>query len=84
MKAWMDNVLSNSENGIVSSSECMAGAVSELMLFGRPKTDWIGIMDEYLETDGVPMAYSERLVSAFTSSRNGRKARCTPYTLGGG
>ncbi len=60
MKAWIDNVLSNSENGIVSSSECMAGAVSELMLFGRPKTDWIGIMDEYLETDGVPMAYSER------------------------
>lgn len=60
VETWLDNVLSNSENGIVSSSECMAGAVSELALFGRLKTDWTGIMGEYLETDGMPMAYSKR------------------------
>ena len=60
MEQWLDKVLSNSENGIVSSSECMAGAVSEEILFGRLSTDWAGIMSEYLEMNGVPLAYSEK------------------------
>lgn len=59
MEAWLDDVLLNSENGIISSSECMVGVVSEEILFGRPKTDWMGIMREYLEMDGKPLAYSK-------------------------
>lgn len=47
------------ENGIVSSSNCAAGYISEIWIHGHPRTDWLGIMAEYLEADGTPLSYSE-------------------------
>jgi hypothetical protein len=59
MKEWMGCVTEEHEKGIVSSSNCVAGFISECLLYGRPKTDWTGLMEGFLEHIGVPLAYSE-------------------------
>jgi len=62
-RLWILKWLAEIEEGIeqfeVSSSICLAGLIAETWIYGRPKTDWIGIMREYLEKDDLPLAYSE-------------------------
>jgi len=62
-KDWINNWLAEIHDGIekheISSSTCLAGVISEIWINGRLKTDWIGIMKEFLEDDGLPLAYSE-------------------------
>lgn len=62
-EAWLDSWLhaleANIERGDIAASLCLQGAISELALYGRTKTDWAGVMDEYLIFDAQPIAYSE-------------------------
>ncbi len=55
---WLRQVGENVEAGDVSSSMCLQGIMSELVLFGRARTDWLGVLQEYL-TDKEPLAYSQ-------------------------
>ena len=58
---WLSSVENEIENGDVSASLCLQGILSELAIYGTPKTDWLGVMEEYLtDHDGTPLAYSER------------------------
>ena len=58
---WLYRVESGIENGDVSASLCLQGILSELAIYGTPKTDWLGVMEEYLtDHDGAPLAYSKR------------------------
>lgn len=59
IKEWLAENEELIEHRIVSSSRCIAGFISENILYGRPKTDWFGIMKEYLEKDNKLLAYSE-------------------------
>lgn len=56
---WLENVATRVDKGITSSSECIQGALSELMLYGRLKTDWHSILSDYLRLDGECISYSE-------------------------
>ncbi len=59
LTTWLQNVEQDVERGDIAASVCLQGAISEVMLFGRPQTDWIGIMDDFLVKDEKPIAYSE-------------------------
>lgn len=58
---WLSETESVIEDGDVSTSLCLQGILSELAVYGSSKTDWIGIIQEYLtDVNGVPIAYSEQ------------------------
>jgi hypothetical protein len=58
---WLSALENEIEDGDVSASLCLQGILSELAIYGAPKTDWIGVMEEYLtDHDGMPLAYSEK------------------------
>jgi len=60
IQSWLESKYKEIDNGDVSSSSCMQGVLSEIILHGKPVSDWCGIMDEYLvDEDGKPLAYSE-------------------------
>ncbi len=56
---WLQDNESDVENGRVSSSLCLQSVLSEILLYGKCKTDWQGIIQAYLKTNsGKPLAYS--------------------------
>lgn len=57
---WLREVEPAIEQGEVASSMCLQGVISELVLYKRVVTDWVGIMEEYLTRDERPLAYSEQ------------------------
>ena len=58
--SWLSTAERYIEDGNVSASICLQSILSELVIYGCPKTDWLGVIDEYLTADdGIPMAYSE-------------------------
>ncbi len=58
---WLSAVESEIEDGNVSASLCLQGILSELAIYGTPKTDWLGVVSTYLTDDnGIPLAYSEQ------------------------
>ena len=58
---WISATESEIENGDVSASLCLQGILSELAVYGTPKTDWLGVIKEYLmDEEGTPIAYSEQ------------------------
>ena len=58
---WLSTVESDIEDGNVSASLCLQGILSELAIYGTPKTDWLGVVSTYLtDDDGAPLAYSEK------------------------
>lgn len=59
LTAWLHELEQDLEQGDIASSLCLQGVIAEIALYGNPKTDWIGIMDEYLVHDHKPIAYSE-------------------------
>lgn len=59
LDTWVGNLEDEIENGNVASSWCLQGLINEIVLNGRPQTDWLGIMDEHLMNQDVPLAYSE-------------------------
>lgn len=60
IKDWLTTICNEVEDGIVSSSNCVAGFISENLVYGKQRTDWLGIMEEFLENDESPLAYSEK------------------------
>lgn len=61
LESWLHEVEENVEKGIVASSVCFQGIISELALNGGIQTDWVGIMDDLLiDENSHPLAYSER------------------------
>jgi len=57
---WFRSIEQDLENGVISSSRCIQGAFIEIVIGGSIKTDWVGIMNEYLTDEkGLPIAYSE-------------------------
>jgi hypothetical protein len=60
LHAWLQEIEPEIETGDVAASNCLQGAISELVLRRRIVTDWIGVMDEFLVRDGKPIAYSEQ------------------------
>lgn len=57
---WLQNLEPFLDSGDVASSMCLEGALSEIILYGELRTDWLGIMDEFLTSeDGSPLSYSE-------------------------
>src|SRR5687768_16682660 len=59
LKSWLQSIEPNIENGDIAASVCLQGVISEVLLYRRVISDWVGIMDEYLTVEGKPLAYSE-------------------------
>ena len=60
LENWLYNLEKNIEKGDICISECFQGVLSEIILYGNLKTDWKGIIEEYLtDKDENPIAYSE-------------------------
>jgi hypothetical protein len=59
LEDWHEEAIQNADNGDVAASVCLQAALTELVLFGEVKHDWLGIMDEFLIDNGTPLAYSE-------------------------
>ena len=58
---WLSTAETVIEDGDVSASLCLQGILSELAIYGTPKTDWLGVVSTYLTDDnGTPLAYSEQ------------------------
>lgn len=56
---WLGSVEAEAERGDIAASTCLQGTIAEIVLHGRPQTDWVGIMEQYLTREGMPLAYSE-------------------------
>lgn len=59
LRDWHEEAIQNADNGDVAASVCLQGTLIELVLFGKVRHDWLGIMDEFLMDNGKPLAYSE-------------------------
>ena len=61
LSGWHEEAVQKAEDGDVSASMCLQGALIELVQFGHLTQDWIGIFDEYLtDANRTPIAYSEK------------------------
>ena len=59
LEGWLRQIEEDLEQGDVSSSACLMGVMTELVLQGSVQTDWCKILDDYLTRNGMPIAYSE-------------------------
>lgn len=59
LKEWREEAIRRADDGDVASSICHQATLIDLVLFGKQRHDWLGIMDEFLMDDGTPLAYSE-------------------------
>lgn len=60
LSKWLQDIVNNIEDGVVSSSLCLQGAISEKLVYQKLRTDWLGIIHEWLtDKQGKPLAYSE-------------------------
>lgn len=59
LERWYYKLEEDISSGDVAISDCYQGIISEALLYGKIKTDWIGILEEYLTSDQMPLAYSE-------------------------
>ena len=61
LKDWLTNIEEAIEHGSISSSECVQGLLSELLLYGEARYDWLSVERELLRDDAeYPMAYSKQ------------------------
>src|ERR1039458_4607291 len=59
LKGWREEAIQRADVGDVAASVCQQATLIDLVLFGKLRHDWIGVMDKYLMLNGVPKAYSE-------------------------
>lgn len=59
LKNWLEEAIQRADNGDVASSVCHQATLIDLVLYGRPRHDWLGIMNEFLIHNEAPLAYSE-------------------------
>ena len=58
LKDWREDAIQHADIGDVAASVCHQAALIDLVLYGKLRHDWIGIMDEFLMENGIPVAYS--------------------------
>ena len=59
LKEWREEAIQRASDGDVAASMCHQATLIDLVLFGKPRHDWLGVMDEFLMDSGTPLAYSE-------------------------
>lgn len=59
LRDWREDAIRRAEGGDVAASVCLQATFIDLALFGAPRHDWLGVMQEFLTVDGHPIAYSE-------------------------
>lgn len=59
LRTWCEEAIQRAENGDIAASICHQATLIDLVLYGKPRHDWLGIMDEFLMDNGTPLAYSE-------------------------
>jgi len=59
LKDWREVAIQHADNGDVAASVCHQAVLIDLVLFGKLRHDWIGIMDEFLMKSEIPVAYSD-------------------------
>lgn len=59
LEQWREAAIQMADKGDIASSICHQATLIDLVLYGKPRHDWIGIMNEYLMDEGSPLAYSE-------------------------
>lgn len=59
LKTWREDAIQHAENGDIAASICHQATLVDLVLYGKPRHDWLGIMDELLMDNGTPLAYSK-------------------------
>ena len=60
LKNWLNKIENGIENNSIASSECIQGILTEQILYGRTKTDWIHIKNELLrDENGRSISYSK-------------------------
>lgn len=58
---WLLKIDQDINDGNISSSACLQGFLSEIVLYGKTSIDWLGGMEDYLtDENGYPLAYSEK------------------------
>src|SRR5437867_797952 len=60
LQAWREEAIQRADYGDIAASICHHATLLDLVLFGRPRHDWLGIMDEFLMEGDTPIAYSAR------------------------
>lgn len=60
LTSWLQEIEEEVEHESVSASMCLQAAISELVIYGELKTDWLGVFDACLTKDYTPIAYSQR------------------------
>jgi hypothetical protein len=58
LKEWREEAIEKADDGDVSISICNQGVLIDLVLDGKVSHDWLGIMNEFLTDEEVPLAYS--------------------------
>lgn len=57
---WLKNIEGEVEDGVISTSLCVQGVLTEMLIYRKCQTDWNGILQVYLKNDlGKPLAYSQ-------------------------
>lgn len=70
LKEWRENAIKNADKGDVAASICHQGALIDLVLYGKLRHDWLGIMNEFLMENEVPLAYSKAFGDRLFGFRN--------------
>ena len=59
LKQWRERAIADADKEEVAASICLQATFIDLVLNGAPRHDWLGVMDELLFADELPLAYSE-------------------------
>lgn len=59
LKDWREEAIQRADSGDVASSVCHQATLIDLVLDGKPRHDWLRIMNEFLIHNDAPLAYSE-------------------------
>ena len=59
LNEWREEAIRNADDGDVAASICLQAALIDIVLDGKLRHDWLGIMDEYLMEGEIPLAYSK-------------------------
>ncbi|MFA6198551.1 MAG: hypothetical protein WC734_05400 [Patescibacteria group bacterium] len=60
LKEWRENAIQQADHGLAAASVCLQASLIDLVLDGHIRHDWLGIMEELLTVNDVPVAYSEQ------------------------
>lgn len=58
LRRWREEVIQRADAGDIAASECLQATFIDLLLYGKPRHDWLSIMEEHLTENGEPLAYS--------------------------